>query len=320
MAAGLATIMLTPGPARAATAVFVQESNWYTGYVGRMTVTNDGTGPISAWRVEFDLPAGTTVDQSWNATVTRTGTHYLITGAAWNASLAPGASTNFGWIATGQGVPQGCLLNGAPCAGTPAARDFKPPSTPANLRGAGPGNTFTLQWDASTDDTGVVGYEIYTNTSTGPIATVTTTNHSLPTPPPVVMTFAVRAIDAGGNRSPFATLGLGTPPDVTPPSPPTNLRLPYGSDGYFMPQWDASQDDQFVAGYAVTVDGAVVSMVSDTTAFVRFGSYGTYRVGVRAFDGAGNSSTLTETRISIEPSGGTGPTSGPPTTSRAPAG
>ena len=41
------------------------------------------------------------------------------------------------------------------------------------------------------------------------------------TPPPMVMSFGVRAVDAAGNRSPFAILGLGTPPDTVPPGPPT---------------------------------------------------------------------------------------------------
>jgi hypothetical protein len=314
--AGLATVILTPGPAQAATAVFLQENSWPTGYLGRMTVTNDGVDRMAAWRVEFDLPDGTTLDYSWNAVVTRTGTHYVITGASWNASLDPGASTSFGWIASGPGVPQSCLLNGGPCAGDPAARDVQPPSTPTNFRSDTQGNTFTLRWDASTDDTGVVGYEIYTGTTSGPIATVSTTSHSMPIPPPMVMTFGVRAIDAAGNRSPFATLGLGTSPDVTPPGPATNLRLVSPSGGFFTARWDASQDDQFVAGYEVALDGAVVSRVGGTTAFVRLG-FGTYFVSVRAFDGAGNLSTPTQVMISIDPGPSPSATSKAPPTSRS---
>ena len=168
MAIGVAGVTLTPSPAHAATAVFVQESKWSSGYVGRMTVTNDGAAAMPNWRVEFDLPAGTTIAHHWNATVTRTGSRYVVTGASWNANLAPGASTSFGWVAAGSGVPQACLLNGAPCDGRPPVRDVQPPSTPANLRGGGQGSTFTLQWEASTDDTGVTGYEIYTNTGSGP--------------------------------------------------------------------------------------------------------------------------------------------------------
>lgn len=307
--AGLATVLADPGSAQAATAVFLKESSWPTGYLGRMTVTNDSGDRMAAWRVEFDLPAGTTLDYSWNAVVTRTGDHYVITGASWNASLDPGASTFFGWIASGPGVPQSCLLNGGSCAGSPTVRDAQPPSTPTGLRSDAQGDTFTLRWDASTDDTGVVGYEIYTGTTSGPIATVTTTSHSLPTPPPMVMTFGVRAVDAAGNRSPFTTLGLGTPPDITPPGPATNLKLVSPSGGYFTARWDAPQDDQFVAGYEVALDGTVVSRVGNTTALVRLG-YGTRFVSVRAFDGAGNLSTPTQVMISIDPVPSTSATTG----------
>lgn len=301
VAAGIATVTLTPSPAHAATAMFVQDSTWPSGYVGRMTVTNDGASAMPAWRVEFDLPAGTTIAHQWNVTLTRTGSHYVITGAAWNASLAPGASTSFGWVADGPGVPLGCLLNGAPCDGRPPARDVQPPTTPTGLRGAGQGNTFTLQWAASTDDVGVTGYEIYNNTGSGPIATVTATSFSMPTPPPMVMTFGVRAVDAAGNRSPFVTLGLGTAPDVTPPGPPANLMLGGPGGGFFTVRWEAPRDEGFVAGYEVSLNGRVVRLVGATTAFVPYSGFGTYWVGVRAFDGAGNFSTPVQIGIAIDP-------------------
>ncbi len=299
--AGIAGVTLIPAPAHAATAMFVQESTWSSGYTGRMTVTNDGASAMPSWRVEFDLPAGTTITHHWSATLTRTGSRYVVTGASWNASLAPGASTSFGWVAAGPGVPQACLLNGAPCDGRPPVRDVQPPTTPANLRGGGQGGTFTLRWDASTDDTGVIAYEVYSNTGTGPSATVTTTSHSMPPPPPLVFTFGVRAIDAAGNRSPFVTLGMGTPPDVTPPGAPANLMLSGPSAGYFPVRWDAPRDDQFVAGYEVTLNGRVVSRVGNTTAFVPYSGFGTYMVGVRAFDGAGNFSAQVQIGIAIDP-------------------
>jgi hypothetical protein len=301
IAAGIAAVTLTPSPAHAATAMFVQESTWSSGYVGRMTVTNDGASAMPNWRVEFDLPAGTTIAHHWNATLARTGTHYVVTGAPWNASLVPGASTSFGWVAAGPGVPQACLLNGASCDGRPPGRDVQPPATPAGLRGIIQSSTFTLQWEASTDDRGVTGYEIYSNTSPGPIATVTATSYSMPPPPPMVMTFGVRAIDAAGNRSPFATYGLGTPPDVTPPGPPVNLTLAGPADGSFTVRWDAGRDDQFVAGYEVTLNGRVISLVGNTTAFVPYSGYGTYVVAVRAFDGAGNFSTRAQIGIAVDP-------------------
>ncbi|WP_344512734.1 cellulose binding domain-containing protein [Dactylosporangium maewongense] len=301
--AGILAITLNPvaaGAATVPTAAFSQDSTWPAGYVGRMTVTNGGATALT-WRVEFDLPAGTTIGSSWDATVTHSGGHYVAVGASWNASLAPGASTSFGWVAAGQGTPQGCLLNAAPCDGRPPSRDVRPPSTPTNLRGTAQASTYVLTWSPSTDDRAVTGYEIYSNTSTAPIATVTGTSYSMPTPPPVVMSFGVRAIDAAGNRSPFATVGLGTPPDTTAPSQPTGLALRGVTDGSWTVVWTASTDNQFVAGYEVALNGTVISLVGNTTAYVPYTGYGTYFVAVRAFDGAGNFSTRAQVGIAVDP-------------------
>jgi hypothetical protein len=303
-AAGILAIALNPVPASAATvptAVFAQESTWPSGYVGRMTVTNGGATTLPSWRVEFDLPAGTTVTNHWSATLTRSGNHYVAVGAAWNASLAPGASTSFGWVAAGTGTPQGCLLNGASCDGRPQGRDVRPPSTPTGLRGTPQGSMFTLTWTASTDDVGVTGYEIFSNTGTAPIATVTGTSFSMPTPPPMVMSFGVRAVDAAGNRSPFATVGLGTPPDTIAPGPPSGLTLRGPTDGWWTVGWSPARDEQFVAGYEVTLNGVVISLVGNTTAYVPYSGYGTYVVTVRAFDGAGNFSTRVQIGIAVDP-------------------
>jgi hypothetical protein len=117
----------------------------------------------------------------------------------------------------------------------------------------------------------------------------------------MVMTFGVRAVDAAGNRSPFATLGLGTGPDTTPPGPPSNLRLQGPAGGFFTARWDAARDDQFVAGYEVTLNGRVVRLVGNTSAYVPYSGFGVYTVGVRAFDNAGNFSTGIQLGIAIDP-------------------
>lgn len=302
VAAGLGAVLLTPGAAQAATAGFEQENAWSSGYVGRITVDNDGAAAMATWRVEFDLPAGTTVAHHWNAVLSRSGTHHVFTPAHWNSTIAPGASTSFGWVAAGTGVPQNCLLNGAPCDGRPPAPDVQPPTTPANLRSGGQGSVFTLTWDASTDNVGVTGYEIWTGTGTAPVATVTGTSYRMPPPPPVVMSFGVRAIDAAGNRSPFVTLGLGTPPDVTAPTAPTGLSI-YGSGipGYYAVRWTASRDDQFVAGYEINLNGTVISRVGTSPAYFPVSGYGVYQIAIRAFDGAGNFSPRALTGIAVDP-------------------
>lgn len=59
-------LVLRVGPAGAATANFTVVDDWGSGYQGQFTVSNDTSAATTSWRVEFDLPAGTTVSQSWN--------------------------------------------------------------------------------------------------------------------------------------------------------------------------------------------------------------------------------------------------------------
>jgi hypothetical protein len=108
----------------------------------------------------------------------------------------------------------------------------------------------------------------------------------MPTPPPMVMAFGVRAVDTAGNLSPFAVLGLGTPIDVTSPSAPTQFTFRL-VDGVGIIGWTASTDNVMVAGYRVSVNQAV-SKVGHTFAKTVYRPGGVYQILITAFDGAGN--------------------------------
>jgi hypothetical protein len=97
--------------------------------VARYTITNTSTTTVTGWRVEFDLPTGTTVAHQWDATLTRTGAHQRFDNKSYNASIAPGATRTFGFTASGTGSPSGCLVNGEPCASTPPTATTRPPAT-----------------------------------------------------------------------------------------------------------------------------------------------------------------------------------------------
>ncbi|MEU8127164.1 cellulase family glycosylhydrolase [Micromonospora sp. NPDC049049] len=127
LAGGAALAAATP--ASAATAVFSVTNNWGNGYQGQVTVTNNTSAQITSWRVEFDLPAGTSINQSWNAEQTTSGSHYTFRNVVWNGTLGAGASTSFGFLANGTGTPLNCTVNGASCGGgTPPTTP--PPTTP----------------------------------------------------------------------------------------------------------------------------------------------------------------------------------------------
>jgi hypothetical protein len=176
-----------PAPAHAATATVVRSAVWSSGYVATVTVTNDTSAPTTSWRVEFDLPPGTTIPNHWMAQLSIVGiNHYVFTNQPWNGSLPPGASTAFGFQANGLGAAFNCLVNGAPCGEGGGEGDTQPPSTPGNLRITTVAPVFTLGWDPSTDNVGVTGYEVRMNG--GLLANTTATSFSMQTPPPMIIT------------------------------------------------------------------------------------------------------------------------------------
>ncbi|MGI5152817.1 cellulose binding domain-containing protein [Plantactinospora sp. CA-294935] len=300
---GVAAVVLLPTRAQAATSAFQKEREWSTGYLGKMTVRNDTAATMTGWRVQFELPAGTSIGQYWNAELTRVGTRHVFTSLPWNGALAAGASTSFGWIAAGTGSPQVCLVNDVACAGDDddGGPDVSPPAIPANPRTAFAGPTLTLLWDASSDDRGVTGYEIFSNGSR--FATTTGTSHTMPVPPPMLFTFGIRAVDAAGNSSPFAIIKLGSLPDSDPPTTPGNLRLTGPHDGHYRITWDASRDNVFVAGYRVQQTGTVsgITLVGDTFGYGVSRGYGSYLFEVRAFDSSGNFSAPAHIGIAVDP-------------------
>ena len=206
LAAGVAAIPLRPAlAANGASATFTKLSDWGTGYEGKFTIVNNSSSPLT-WRVEFDLPAGATISSFWDAAMVKTGNHVVATGT-WNATLAVGQSTSFGWIGAPGGIdPSNCTLNGASCEAS-GPTDTTPPTTPGTLSSPSKTSTsITLTWGASTDSggSGLAGYNIYRNGSatpthqtTGTSLTFTDTGLS----PNTTYTYVVRARDGAGNIS-----------------------------------------------------------------------------------------------------------------------
>jgi hypothetical protein len=286
--------LVAPGAARAATADVTVDSEWAGGYLATTTIRNTETRALTSWRVEFDLPANTTISHHWDATLTRSGSRVVFQPAAWNATVAPGATVRFGWVTRGAGKPINCTVNGGSCDGGP---DIAPPAAPTNLRTSVTNNMLTLSWDAATDDPTVAAYQVFANGRQ--IAEVSGTSYSMPVPPPMVMVYGVRAVDAAGNLSPFAVHGLGTPTDRTPPSAPTRFTIGV-QDGVVVIGWAPSTDNVMVAGYHVTVNQAV-SRVGGPSVKAVHRPGGVYQVLITAFDGAGNLSTPLVASVVLPP-------------------
>ncbi|SEG92590.1 chitinase [Thermomonospora echinospora] len=189
--------------AAAVTASCTKTSDWGTGFEGRCTVTNGTTATVNGWKVEFDLPSGTSITSSWDAVRTSSGGHYTFTNVGWNGTLNAGATASFGFNGSGGGQISGCLVNGAACdgSGPGPGGDTQAPTAPTGLRSTGKtSSTVSLAWTASTDNVGVTGYDVYRGSTkaasvTGTQATVDGLSAN------TAYTFTVRARDAAGNTS-----------------------------------------------------------------------------------------------------------------------
>jgi hypothetical protein len=88
------------GPAFA----FADTDDWGTGFVGQITITNTGNTPINGWKLGFDFTGAIdpTPDTGiWDAqVVSHVGNHYVIQNVGWDATIDPGQSVSFGFVAT----------------------------------------------------------------------------------------------------------------------------------------------------------------------------------------------------------------------------
>lgn len=104
----------TPGSCR----VTYGTNSWPGGFTADVTVTNTGTTPVDGWKVAFGLPAGQTVINAWNASVTPSSGTVTATNTPANARIAANGSQSFGFQGTYTGTfakPTQFSLNGAAC-------------------------------------------------------------------------------------------------------------------------------------------------------------------------------------------------------------
>lgn len=94
-----------PQQACAATAAIA--NSWGGGFIAAVTVRNVGTETLDAWRVSWQWPGDQRVLTAWNAVPEGSGAGVTFRNAAYNGTLAPGASTTFGMLVAGSVPPGG---------------------------------------------------------------------------------------------------------------------------------------------------------------------------------------------------------------------
>ena len=152
--------MATASAAGSVTATFAKVQDWGTGHETKVTVTNGTDASVDTWRIEFDLPSGTTISSFWDADVTSSGNHYVAVKKSWAGPLAPGASFSWGYNGTGPyAAPLNCTVNGASCSGggTPTTTAPSPTTSPTASPTSSPTTTPTTS-PPPTGDRKVVGY------------------------------------------------------------------------------------------------------------------------------------------------------------------
>ncbi len=89
------TNVTTSGGTGGATCTYRVDS-WDVGYVAYVTVN----GPRNGWSMPFTLGANNTIVNSWNATISGTGTNRTAANMSYNGNLAAGQSTQWGFQST----------------------------------------------------------------------------------------------------------------------------------------------------------------------------------------------------------------------------
>ena len=180
--------------------------------------------------------------------------------------------------------------------------DTQAPSIPANLSASAITQTsLTLNWNASTDNIGVTGYDVYQDNVKINTSLLTSTSFDVTgLTSSTSYAFYIKAYDAAGNNSSSNPSNFTTsaPPDLEAPSAPSGLASSNLTATAVTLTWTASTDNVAVTGYDVYRNGIKINVSAVTTTSYNVSGLTpstAYSFYVTAFDAAGNFSANSNT-------------------------
>ncbi|AGZ44888.1 discoidin domain-containing protein [Actinoplanes friuliensis] len=180
----------------------------------------------------------------------------------------------------------------------PATGDTQAPSAPGGLAYSQPASgQIRLNWNASSDNVGVTGYEVYANGTLRTTVAGNVLTYLDNQPDSATVAYYVRAKDAAGNTSGNSNTvtRTGQSGDNSAPTTPGTLSYTQPATGQIRLAWGASTDNVGVTGYNVYANGTLKTTVTALTYTDSQPASATVAYYVKARDAAGNESAASNT-------------------------
>lgn len=108
-----------PGEPASSCEIGYAANAWPGGFTAEVTIRNAGTAPVDGWNLGFTLPAGQSVTNAWDASVTSAGGTVTARDVGFNGHIQAGGIQSFGFQGTYSGAfaePERFTLNGTSCS------------------------------------------------------------------------------------------------------------------------------------------------------------------------------------------------------------